>query len=129
MATNGVASGDSFYVGRGILCTFPYEFFVHPNSKGVQSSCPTLRASVPADGIYHARCYARDLAQYDNNGGGDGIRLGISASGFVPDQVVVSAQLAELWTAVTHMPHLETGSSAHLARSRQEKMLLTGWQI
>ena len=93
MATNGVASGDSFYVGRGILCTFPYEFFVHPNSKGVQSSCPTLRASVPADGIYHARCYARDLAQYDNNGGGDGIRLGISASGFVPDQVVVSRDL------------------------------------
>ena len=52
-----------------------------------------MRASVPADGIYHARCYARDLAQYDNNGGGDGIRLGISASGFVPDQVVVSRDL------------------------------------
>ena len=93
MATNGIASGDSFYVGRGILCTTPYEFFVHPNSVNVQSSSPTLRAAVPADGIYHARCYARDLSQYDLNGGGDGIRLGISASGFVPDQVVVSRDL------------------------------------
>ena len=94
MATNGIASGDSFYVGRGILCTTPYEFFVHPNTQGYQSSSPTLRAAVPADGIYHARCYARDLAQYDNNGGGDGIRLGIFVNGrHVPDLVVVSRDL------------------------------------
>ena len=70
--------------------TFPYEFFVHPNSANVQSSSPTLRAVVPADGIYHARGYARDLSQFDINGGGDGIRLGIAVNGLVPDLVVVS---------------------------------------
>ena len=91
LATNGIASGDSYYVGAGILGTFPYEFFVHPNAKGVQSSCPTLRAVVPADGLYHARAYGRDLSQYDLNGDGDGIRLGISVGGrLVPDLVVVS---------------------------------------
>ena len=90
MATNGVASGDSYYVGPGLVGTFPYEFFVHPNSANVQSSSPTLRAVVPADGIYHARGYARDLSQFDINGGGDGIRLGIAVNGLVPDLVVVS---------------------------------------
>ncbi|MBQ6008399.1 MAG: hypothetical protein IJL17_07665 [Kiritimatiellae bacterium] len=94
MATNGVASGDSYYVGPGLVGTFPYEFFVHPNNANLQSSSPTLRAVVPADGIYHARCYARDLSQYDLNGGGDGIRLGISVGGrLVPDLVVVSRDL------------------------------------
>ena len=91
LATNGVASSDSYYVtSPGLLGTFPYEFFVHPNSANVQSSSPTLRAVVPADGIYHARGYARDLSQFDINGGGDGIRLGIAVNGLVPDLVVVS---------------------------------------
>ena len=94
MATNGVASGDSYYVSSGVLGTFPYEFFVHPNSSYLQSSSPTLRAVVPADGIYHARAYGRDLSQFDLNGGGDGIRLGISVGGrLVPDLVVVSRDL------------------------------------
>ena len=91
LATNGIASGDSYYVSSGVLGTFPHEFFVHPNNSYLQSSSPTLRAVVPADGIYHARAYGRDLSQYDLNGDGDGIRLGISVGGrLVPDLVVVS---------------------------------------
>ena len=94
LATNGIASGDSYYVPSGVLGTFPHELFVHPNNSYLQSSSPTLRAVVPADGIYHARAYGRDLSQFDLNGGGDGIRLGISVGGrLVPDLVVVSRDL------------------------------------
>jgi hypothetical protein len=66
---------------------------------------------VPADGIYHARCYARDLSQYDLNGGGDGIRLGISVGGrLVPDLVVVSRdsknRASEHYESVANGDHL-----------------------
>lgn len=49
----------------------PCEMWAHPNNSG--DKCPFIRATVPADGIYHARAYARDIAI-----GGDGIRMSLT---------------------------------------------------
>ena len=94
MATNGIAAGDSYYVSAGLLSTTPYEFFTHPNSANVQSSSPTLRAAVPADGIYRARAYGRDLSQHDDVAAADGVKLGIAVGSSVSAQTVVSRDKA-----------------------------------
>ena len=99
MATNGVASSDSYYVGGLLLGTIPYEFFAHPNAKNQQSSSPTLRAAVPADGIYRARAYGRDLNKHDNATDADGIKLSIAVSNAVPAQTVVSRDVANRATS------------------------------
>ena len=101
MATNGIAGGDS-YIGAaaGLLAVGPQEFLANPNTPGYRSSSPTLRASVPSDGIYRARGNARDL---NNNTGYDGVRFGISAAGaFVPASAIVFRETGstELWEGV-----------------------------
>ncbi len=101
MATNGIAGGDS-YIGAaaGLLAVATQEFLANPNTPGYQSSSPTLRASVPSDGIYRARGNVRDL---NNNTGYDGVRFGISAAGaFVPASAIVFRETGstELWEGV-----------------------------
>ena len=101
MATNGIASLDSYYLAKSPLWgTTPYEFFAHPNAKNQQSSSPTLRAAVPADGIYHARAYGRDLNQSDATSEADGIKLGIAVDSSVPAQTVVSRDKANRATSL-----------------------------
>ena len=86
MITNGVASIDSsFDMNADLFAVAPYEFAVRPNDPGYQSSSPTVKATVPADGIYRVRSCVRDL----NNGGGDGVRGSVVANGYVVDSAVV----------------------------------------
>lgn len=76
ISTNGVAqsynSGDNIFYRMA-----PCELWAHPNNSG--SFCPFIGASVPADGIYRARAYARDIAS-----GGNGIRVSLSVGGCIP---------------------------------------------
>ena len=92
MITNGVASIDSsFDINADLFAVAPYEFAVRPNDPGYQSSSPTIKATVPADGIYRVRSCVRDL----NNGGGiagfggDGVRGSVVANGYIADSAVV----------------------------------------
>ena len=101
MATNGIAGGDG-YIGaaNGLLAVGPQEFLANPNTPGYRSSSPTLRASVPSDGIYRARGSARDL---NNATGNDGVRFGITAAGgFVPASAIVLREngSSELWEGI-----------------------------
>ncbi len=83
MTTNAVASCDStFYLpGYPRLSITPNEFFVHPAYPNQNISCPTVRAVVPADGIYRVRGRARDL---DNTGQYiDGVRFSLAVGGCV----------------------------------------------
>ncbi len=101
MATNGIAGGDG-YIGAatGLLAAGPQEFLANPNDPGYRSSSPTLRASVPSDGIYRARGNARDL---NNASGNDGVRFGIAAAGaFVPASAIVFRETgsSELWEGI-----------------------------
>ena len=80
MATNGAASADSaFGFSADLLAAAAQEFVAVVNEPGYQSSSPTLKATVPSDGVYRARAYFRDL----NNGGGDGIQASVVANGHV----------------------------------------------
>jgi hypothetical protein len=80
MATNGTATADStFAASSDLLAAAPQEFVAIVNEPGYQSSSPTLKATVPSDGVYRARAYARDL----NNGGGDGVQASVVANGHV----------------------------------------------
>ena len=80
MATNGAASADSaFGFSADLLAAAAQEFVAIVNEPGYQSSSPTLKATVPSDGVYRARSYVRDL----NNGGGDGILASVVANGHV----------------------------------------------
>ena len=103
MATNGIAGGDSgIGTTSGLLAFGPREFVAQPNVSGYRSSSPTLRASVPSDGIYRARGNARDLDN-DQKSGSDGIRFSISASGpFVPASAIVFRETGstELWEGI-----------------------------
>jgi hypothetical protein len=86
MITNGVASIDgSFDINADLFAVAPYEFAVRPNDPGYQSSSPTIKATVPADGIYRVRSCVRDL----NNGGGDGVRASVAVNGYIADSAVV----------------------------------------
>ena len=80
MATNGTATIDStFGFSADLLAATPQEFVAVVNEPGYQSSSPTLKATVPSDGVYRARANARDL----NNGGGDGVQVSVVADGHV----------------------------------------------
>ncbi len=80
MATNGTATADStFGFSADLLAASPQEFVAIVNDPGYQSSSPTLKATVPSDGVYRARSYARDL----NNGGGDGVQVSVVANGHI----------------------------------------------
>ena len=80
MTTGGVVTVDStFGISADLLSATPYEFVTLPNAPNYQSSSPTLKATIPSDGIYRVRAYARDL----NNGSGDGIRASVVAKGHV----------------------------------------------
>ena len=88
ISTNGVAqnynSGDGKRYRMG-----PCELWAHPNSSG--NKCPVVRATVPADGIYHARAYARDISS-----GGDGVYAGLSVGGSIPALKRVSIEVASV---------------------------------
>lgn len=93
MATNGIASVDSQYITTSpLLATIPYEFVVQPNTPGYQSSSPTLQATVPSNGLYCVRGYARDLN--NNTSNGDGVLASIVADGHVVSSSVVSRDSA-----------------------------------
>ena len=80
MATGGVVCADNtFGITDSKLAAAPQEFVAIVNEPGYQSSSPTLKATVPSDGVYRARSYARDL----NNGGGDGVQVSVVADGHV----------------------------------------------
>ena len=80
MATNGTATADSTFASSSdLLAASPQEFVAIVNEPGYQSSSPTLKATVPSDGVYRARSYARDL----NNGSGDGVLASVVANGHV----------------------------------------------
>ena len=83
MATNGTATADSTFGASSsdLLAASPQEFVAIVNDPGYQSSSPTLKATVPSDGVYRARANARDL----NNGGvgGDGVQASVVANGHV----------------------------------------------
>ena len=92
MSPSGIAVADSSVgAAADLLAVAPQEFVAKPNDSGYQSSSPTLRATVPSNGVYRVRANARDL----NNGGGDGIRFSIAAAGsFVPASAIVSRETA-----------------------------------
>ena len=80
MATNGTATADSTFASSSdLLAASPQEFVAIVNDPGYQSSSPTLKATVPSNGVYRARAYVRDL----NNGGGDGVLASVVANGHV----------------------------------------------
>ena len=82
MATGGVVTTDNTFgivADKPILSAAPQEFVAVVNEPGYQSSSPTLKATVPSDGVYCARSYARDL----NNGGGDGVQVSVVANGHI----------------------------------------------
>ena len=80
MATNGTAIADSTFASSSdLLAAAPQEFVAVVNEPGYQSSSPTLKATVPSDGVYRVRAYARDL----NNNGGDGVQVSVVADGHV----------------------------------------------
>ena len=85
VATNGLAnlySGDNDFFKMA-----PNELWAHPNSSGSETKCPVVRATVPSDGIYHARAYVRDIAR---NNSVDGVRLNILVGGCVAATGTVS---------------------------------------
>ena len=80
MATGGVVCADNtFGITDSKLAAAPQEFVAIVNEPGYQSSSPTFKATVPSDGVYRARSYARDL----NNGGGDGVQVSVVANGHI----------------------------------------------
>ena len=95
LATNGVVSSDSYYLMPStdwavMLRILPNEMFVHPNTPGYQSSCPTLKAKVPVDGIYRMRGHARDLNKETGSTLADGILFSLFAGGHIPAAAYVS---------------------------------------
>ena len=83
MTTNAVASSDSSMwnlSGDTMLGITPNELYAHPNQYQTGNACPTVRATVPTDGIYRVRGHIRDL---NSGGSGDGVRFTFSADGLV----------------------------------------------
>ena len=81
LASDGKASGDTIYAtAGGYLGTIPNEMFAQPDSTKART-CPTVRAAVPADGIYTVRGHARDLSSGASSSNGDGVRLDIVSEG------------------------------------------------
>ncbi|MBR2839392.1 MAG: hypothetical protein IKE55_11445 [Kiritimatiellae bacterium] len=84
MTTNSVASwDDTFYITPyPRLAIAANEIFVHPNMPGRSTSCVSVRAIVPSNGIYRVRGRARDI---DNtNQYNDGIRFTLAVAGCIP---------------------------------------------
>ena len=83
MTTNAVVSSDSSMwnlSGDAMLGITPNELYTHPNQYQTGNACPTVRATVPTDGIYRVRGHIRDL---NSGGSGDGVRFTFSADGLV----------------------------------------------
>ncbi|MBP5319874.1 MAG: hypothetical protein J6334_02715, partial [Kiritimatiellae bacterium] len=90
MMTNAVAScdGSNWYLtGDPKLSIAPNEFYVHPNVTGQANSCATVRAIVPADGIYRMHGRVRDL---EGASWTDGVRFCLAVGGCVPATGTVS---------------------------------------
>lgn len=90
VATNGLAN---LYSGTSpdnndFFKMAPNELWAHPNSSGSGTKCPVVRATVPSDGIYHARAYVRDIS--NNSSYPDGVRLDILAGGYFAATEIVS---------------------------------------
>ena len=85
VATNGVANHVSADQSEFYKMS-PNELFAHPNDSGSKS--PVVRAKVPADGIYHARAYVRDLTWHKAQV--DGVQLNLLAMGYVAAAEIVS---------------------------------------
>lgn len=83
---NGVAN---LYASsdNAIYRVAPNEIWAHPNDSG--DKCAVVSAIVPADGIYHARAYARDLSSAN-----DGIRFSLAVGGFGPATARVSLEMS-----------------------------------
>ena len=90
VATNGVAN---LYSGTSpdnndFFKMAPNELWAHPNSSGSTNKNPVVRATVPSDGIYHARAYVRDIS--NNSAYPDGVQLDILAGGYLAAAEIVS---------------------------------------
>ena len=81
ISTNGVAqiydtvSNNSF--NDKFYRMAPCELWAHPNNSGAM--CPVVRATVPEDGIYRMKAYARDISY-----SGNGILVSVAAGSSVP---------------------------------------------
>jgi hypothetical protein len=69
--------------GDAMLGITPNELYAHPNQYQTGNACPTVRATVPADGIYRVRGHIRDLSSGSSGNSGDGVRFTFSADGLV----------------------------------------------
>ena len=90
VATNGLAN---LYSGTSpdnndFFKMVPNELWAHPNSSGSANKNPVVRATVPSDGIYHARAYVRDIS--NNSSYPDGVQLDILAGGYLAAAEIVS---------------------------------------
>ena len=88
VATNGLAnlySTSPAEDNNDFFKMVPNELWAHPNNSG--SKFPVVRAKVPADGVYHARAYVRDISY---NSEIDGVQLNIVAGGYVAAAEIVS---------------------------------------
>ena len=88
VATNGLA--NLFRSGTDpdniLFKLAPNELFAHPGPGGSANMCPVVRATVPSDGIYHARAYVRDISQGEYNG----VLLNILSAGNIASAEIVS---------------------------------------
>ena len=86
ISTNGVAQLYNS-TDKMKFCMSPCELWAHPNNSG--NVCPVLSSTVPSDGLYRIRAYARDISN-----GGNGIRLNVSTEGLVADSQRISLENA-----------------------------------
>ena len=86
LATNGVANLYSS-TDNPIFSVAPNEIWAHPNN--ADDKCVVVRAIAPADGIYRARAYARDLSSAN-----DGIRFSLAVGDCVPATARVSLEMS-----------------------------------
>ena len=90
VSTNGVAQlydavggdfKDKFYRMA------PCELWAHPNNSGAM--CPVIRATVPEDGIYRMKAYARDISYGEN-----GILVSVAAGSVIPAAQRIALEVA-----------------------------------
>ncbi len=86
LPVNGVANLYSS-TDDPIYRVAPNEIWAHPNNSG--DKCAVVRAIAPADGIYHARAYARDLSSAN-----DGIRFSLAVGDAVPATARISLEMS-----------------------------------
>ncbi len=100
IATNGVANRMS--TDDAIFFRIaPNEVWAHPNNSSPKY--PVIHATVPSNGVYRARAYARDVSKGNN----DGIRFGLAVGGLVTATDRVSQEDATYpYEAVFDVPRL-----------------------